>query len=377
MGRRLRQRLQQGRWVEREHRYLPLDTLRAVAFGVVFFLHAVPFPFPWGRYGVDLFFVLSGYLITSGLLRSELGSGYFSRFYLRRSLRIFPAYYATIALAMIVVPVSALPMMPWSLGYLGNIGYLFGDNWNSALAHLWSLAVEEQFYLLWPLALWLVRSTAGRWRLIAAVLLIAPALRWGFTEYWSWQAAYALLPARMDGLAIGAAVALVQSTRGVEWFVARRGRLLAAAALTGMLLVVVTRKIQFQTPPHMAIVLSVSVICFGFVVAATIGIRDTKLAALMSLGPVVYLGQISYGLYLVHVWVLYALDQHTDSWPLLLTAGGGISLVLAMLSWHFFERPINDLRHRFEARTSRPAEPAVDEPVGPDGPPRPTEPAPA
>lgn len=213
--------------------------------------------------------------------------------------------------------------------------------------------------MLWPLALWLVRTPTGRWRLIAGVILVAPVLRWFLAEFWGWPAAYALLPARMDGLAIGAGLALLQHTQGTEWFVRRRRALLTVATATGLAFLVTRKLFVWTHPLPIAVDLSLSVICYGALIAGTLGLRDTRAARVMSFGPVVYLGQISYGLYLIHRWLVDAVRQHSDNTLIVLLVTASGTAVLAMLSYHLIEKPINDQRHRFEAATSAPAEVAV------------------
>jgi len=201
-----------------------LDSVRGVAVLMVMFYHAYywgmdfsRFPriegrllqLTWvGRLGVDLFFVLSGFLITGLLLNAKSRPDYYRKFYIRRALRILPAYSATL-LVLLVTGVS-LKFIGLSLMYLSNLTPLFGV----AIAYpvLWSLAVEEHFYLLWPLA---VRNLSSRALLAgaAAVILMSPLLRWvsfelaaakGWVSYetfdYTWNSA--------DGLACGAFLAV-------------------------------------------------------------------------------------------------------------------------------------------------------------------------
>jgi peptidoglycan/LPS O-acetylase OafA/YrhL len=328
--------------VETNHRYLPLDSLRFVAVTLVFFEHAIPGGIWFGRSGVDMFFLLSGYLITGGLIRSRPGKGYFSRFYARRTLRIFPAYYLNILLAVIFLGAAALPMVPWAVVYLGNFGYsLPSVGTKGPLAHLWSLAVEEQFYLLWPLLLFFVRSLRSRWILIGAIVIVAPFVRLVFTEDFGWAWAYSMLPARADGLALGAGIALVQQQWGVQLFQAHRRALTIALGVMGVLFIAAYWAFPFATTPHMTITLSVSVIFFACVLAAALAWSGTRVASVMSFRPTVYLGQISYGLYLIHRWLIPYLQQFfSDTWMVVILAAVG-TVGLAMASFHFFETPIN------------------------------------
>jgi len=345
--------------IERKHRYLPLDALRCVAILLVFLQHAVPGGIPFGRTGVDLFFVLSGYLITGGLLRSRQTKGYFSKFYIRRALRIFPAYYLLIVATILIMPSRLDGLLPWALVYLANVGQSISGDQSSALTHLWSLGVEEQFYLLWPAALWLVRSRVGRLRLIIALVVLAPVFRFFLAEAWNWESAYTLLPARMDGLVIGAGIALAQNVYGIESFVRRRRQLLVASGIGALVMVAGTKLTTWTQTDHMVVALWVSVLFYGLAVATALAWRDTKLADLASWAPIVYIGQISYGIYLYHILVLHLLDDRIDQ-PVVVLVGGAVATVaVAMVSYHLFEKPVNDQRHRFESPSSRPAEDAV------------------
>ncbi|HEY2642539.1 MAG TPA: acyltransferase [Galbitalea sp.] len=355
--------------VETKHRYLPLDTLRFVAVTLVFFQHAIPGGIWLGRSGVDMFFLLSGFLISGGLIRSEPGNGYFSNFYGRRVLRIFPAYYLNILLAVIFMGAAAMPMVPWAVVFLGNFGYSSpGVGTLGPLAHLWSLAVEEQFYLLWPLLLFFVRSLKMRWILIGVIIVAAPFVRLGLTETFGWASAYSMLPARADGLALGAAIALAQQQWGVQLFQAHRRLLTIAAGIMALVFLGAYWAFPFPTTPHMTITLSASVIFFGCVLAATIAWSGTRVATAMSFRPIVYLGQISFGIYLIHRWLIPYLQQFiAQTWLVVIIAAVG-TVGLAMLSFQFFETPISRWGRRAlwrrESRAS--SNQTADTPTGAD-----------
>ncbi|MDQ1528284.1 MAG: hypothetical protein QOH77_74 [Actinomycetota bacterium] len=343
--------------VETNHRYLPLDTLRFVAVSLVFFQHAIPGGIWIGRSGVDMFFLLSGYLITGGLIRSEPGRGYFSKFYARRVLRIFPAYYLNILLAVIFMGAAALPMVPWALVFLSNFGYSSsGVGTLGPLAHLWSLAVEEQFYLLWPLLLFFVRSARMRWILIGVIIVAAPFIRLELTEMVNWASAYSMLPARADGLALGAAIALAQQQWGPQLFQAHRRLLTVATGIMALVFLGASWAFPFPTTPNMTITLSASVVLFGCVLAATIAWSGTRVATAMSFRPTVYLGQISYGIYLIHRWLIPYLQQYiAETWMVVIVAAVG-TVGLAMVSFHFFETPISRWGKGLLSRRSLPAD---------------------
>ena len=144
--------------------YFPqLDALRAIAVFFVLLEHWVPGTywfkiFPYGMAGVTLFFVLSGFLITRILLRSRIKSESLNQsklhslkqFYIRRTLRIFPIYYITIFILLIFNINNIRQIFFWFLTYTSNIYFYLIQNWAGSLSHLWTLAVEEQFYIIWP-----------------------------------------------------------------------------------------------------------------------------------------------------------------------------------------------------------------------------------
>jgi peptidoglycan/LPS O-acetylase OafA/YrhL len=210
----------------------PLDGLRAVAVLMVLLAHfkeATPRRtwevFHQGGFGVYLFFVLSGFLITRILLSEKSKPGYFRNFYARRTLRIFPLYYGVLALQFWVL----LPLFPtpriladapyqgwlWAYGY--NIltavkgHYLFASDW-MVLGHFWSLAVEEQFYLVWPLIV-LALSRESLLKLCIGIVALTPILRLGFyiagaNQYWVTM----FTICQMDSLALGAMLACFESS---------------------------------------------------------------------------------------------------------------------------------------------------------------------
>lgn len=138
--------------------YMPhLDGLRAFAVGLVIYSHWMPghyqFKLPWGSAGVQLFFVLSGFLITGILLRCRTSVARLSAlraFYVRRILRIFPLFYCVLLLAYVLNIEPVRETVFWHLPYLSNFYFFSIGRWDGDISHFWSLAVEEQFYLFWP-----------------------------------------------------------------------------------------------------------------------------------------------------------------------------------------------------------------------------------
>src|SRR5436190_3454423 len=235
--------------------HLPvLDGLRGLAVMMVLVFHFVGQMLPtngverailgvtkYGLLGVDLFFVLSGFLITGILYDAHNKPHYFRNFYMRRLLRIFPLYYGVLALVFFVAPLIPLLRGPtldylvdrqaWAWLYAVNIYIAEQGDWSfSYLEHFWSLAIEEHFYLFWPVVVFLL---ARRPRALIAVSLAAAlcamlARLTGSLMGLSWWTTYVLTPFRLDGLALGAFLAVMaRQPDGVERLVRAVPRVVA------------------------------------------------------------------------------------------------------------------------------------------------------
>jgi peptidoglycan/LPS O-acetylase OafA/YrhL len=219
-----------------------LDGMRGLAILLVILLHWDPFSHAWGinipyylRFfrigwiGVDLFFVLSGFLITGILLRSKGAVGYFKNFYIRRTLRIFPLYYTFLALSLIVLPNWSwftshyrYTMLPWGEFsywlFLSNFAHGIGLAKHGFLVVTWSLSIEEQFYLVWPLLVARYSQNTLQ-RIILIYLCIVPLLRasllFGLGN--SVLLVDYCTPLRLDGLLSGSLVAIVWQTKNHPW----------------------------------------------------------------------------------------------------------------------------------------------------------------
>jgi peptidoglycan/LPS O-acetylase OafA/YrhL len=328
-----------------------IDGLRAIAVVPVVLYHYGVAGFGGGFVGVDVFFVISGFLITS-LIEAEIGEGRFSivSFYERRVRRILPALIALIAICFVAALFILFPtdLERFVTSVIG--ASLFGSNfvfWREAgyfdsgadlkpLLHTWSLGVEEQYYLLFPALLWALR-TASRGLLIAILALLSLA---SFVDsVWGVSAApvatFFLLPARFWELGLGALLAL----GAVPALKSRPGSTTVAVLGLGLIAASVAL-LTTDTPfPGLAAVAP----CLGtaLVIYAGIGIAS-PVAAVLSLRPIVFVGLLSYSLYLWH-WPLYVFGKYGQfdgigwtSKAFLIAA----SFLLAFLSWRFVETPI-------------------------------------
>lgn len=322
-----------------------------------------------GWIGVDLFFVLSGFLITGILLETVGRDGYFRSFYIRRVLRIFPLYYAALAVFAFAVhglgierigpPSTTAEVAHWL--YLQNWLPLFGVEWTRPLAHFWSLGVEEQFYLCWP-ALVLIFARTGRVdRLCLWTIALAVTMRLMFWAAGVSEAGNFATVTRIDTLAIGGYLACLQ--RGASGPRLSRPLLKAGlAASAAMGIAVALWGGSFYRPTNSSIflfgLLPVAIF-FGATLGLTlVGDGLSPWNRLLRSRPLTEIGRVSYGIYVVHWPLVLALEP---VWPQLpggfwaqqvsfFTAIVMASSVLASISFYAFERPFLDLKDRLAPR---------------------------
>jgi len=344
-----------------------LDGLRAVAVAAVAWSHWLPdwqFGVPLGA-GVHLFFVLSGFLITRillGLRAAPDRGAAIGRFYLRRALRLFPAFYLVLGVAAWADVPLARATWPWHAGYLSNLFIASEAEWQGHLSHFWSLAVEEQFYLLWP---WLVVVVPGRWLpgLIGGTVLAGPAARLVAAGRGLDESFWALVPAgSADSLGLGAWLAWAMWHRPAAEPALARGPV-AGLAVTGWLALAAGDRL---TPLPAALASWRQVlqgIVFAWLVAgATRGFSGGG-GALLGHAAVRVLGRISYGVYLIHAFapvVVHAVarvlgaDGLVPAGPFARAALYAATTVgLAAAMWRLVERPWLGLKSRVPyARTA-------------------------
>ena len=356
-----------------------LDGLRFYAFLGVFVCHTLPFdgtlyrrfhlPIPWlwgaiaksGAAGVDLFFALSAFLITSLLLREREETGGISlrRFYLRRILRIWPLYFLLIAVGVVLAHTMTQQSLPWYYvaGYL-----LFVGNWvhavfgrpESVCSPLWTVSIEEQFYLIWPL---LMKMLGRRGMIVAAIVtfLLATVCRLGFMLAGSSGGfLYYGSVCRCDSLALGILLALFSDrlprlTRGA------RSLLLAG----GLLAWVASSAWLNEQPGPVDIRMVLGRLIVSLAAGAILYACLHSHSKLVRGAWVVELGKISYGLYLLHltgILIMLRLLHPVWGWPLLTTKGLGfvMTVVLALVSYRWIESPFLRLKDKFATVLSRP-----------------------
>ena len=344
--------------------YVPsLDGLRTIAVGLVIAFHLAVPGLGSGFAGVDVFFVLSGYLITAGLLAdtAKHGRPRFARFWQRRFQRLLPA--ATLVLLAVLTYATLLAPYyrrtaladdtAWTSVYLANWHfmqantYFSSDGTSSPLLHMWSLAVEEQFYFAWPLLIGLVALLVRRGGSVTKpllaltlVLILASVVALGVLyDPAGADRSYMGTDTKAFEPLLGALLAVLVTNPAVREAIGARHRLLATAG--GVVAVAV---LPFLTGPSGfyfyggALLLSLGVVC---VIAALICGPSTALSQFLSWAPMAYLGRISYGLYLWHwPWAVWLDVTHGVFKPLPAGIALAGTLASAVASYHLVEQPI-------------------------------------
>jgi peptidoglycan/LPS O-acetylase OafA/YrhL len=339
--------------VLRLERFPVLDGFRALAVGIVVFYHG-GFALP-GDLGVTAFFVLSGFLITHLLLVEHAKSGRISLrgFYMRRTLRIFPAYYAFFAASLLM---DAWISKPWdgqqilsALTYTVNYYNAFHLH-QGPITHAWSLAVEEQFYLLWPLAFLALLRFGGIVALRRGLLLcIAFVAVWRtalfLTGVIGVHYAYNSFETRMDSLAIGCLVAVLARSPRFHRVADGSGRWAVLPILTLGVLFLVRSAPEVW---HFTIGFTVESMLLGLLLVQLLVLHSSWVASWLDWRPVAYVGALSYPLYLWHKVGFGLGDGFGGSFGFQFTLGIVFSLVIAAGSYHLLERPVMSLRGPIE-----------------------------
>jgi peptidoglycan/LPS O-acetylase OafA/YrhL len=350
--------------------YPALDGLRGLAILLVVVYHNFGFIdiFFFGWLGVDLFFVLSGFLITDILLKTLGNKKYLYNFYMRRMLRIFPLFYLCLVLFLIVIPRMNPPFdlsyytdnQVWLWTYMQNWLYIFKDSKGaSALHHLWSLSVEEQFYLVWPLVILLLRKPPYLMVFIMALLLAALGLR-----LWIWNNEMADLAyfnlytfTRIDGLCIGCMIALLQR---INTGFLKKYTTVIVLFFAGLnfAFFFINRNNQFSFP-YLAIVgYTTFAMIFGLLVNEAVTGNSKLVNFIFNIPLLKFFGRISYSFYVLHWPVFLLLSPWLYTWVRGMVSGSMLPVAVALLatltgigiswlSYRYFESYFLKMKDRF------------------------------
>jgi peptidoglycan/LPS O-acetylase OafA/YrhL len=332
--------------------YMPqLDGLRAILVLAVVFTHYYPEPYwPlgifWAPLAVRCFFVLSGFLITTILLRDIAQAQSFlpayGRFIARRALRLYPILLVSLLATAALGVAGTRETLPWHLFYLTNfyMAPLSLAEWPGGFGHLWSLATEEQFYLVWPLLIFLI-PRSGLPKLLLAMILLAPVLRIAWTAFgFGETGGYVLAPASMDALALGALIATARPT----------ARTLLLIGLTGLAIwaACTVFKLPYRADDMISLIIAHAggtgaALFFMWLVTRTADGFSGIVGYALNNAVLRYVGSISYGIYILHNMVPYAsgFSPHMNF---------AATVVLAALSWHLIERPIMRMGRQLSPR---------------------------
>lgn len=356
--------------------YLPqLDSIRALAVLLVVLSHYWKEMNTWyffsGRTGVLIFFMISGYLITGILLNSrDKASGnrsvqlhIWKRFFQRRALRIFPLYYAVLLLMYMLGFPDVRQYLWWHLAYLTNVLVTVEGQWFSNISHFWSLAIEEQFYIFWPAVILFLPDRFLRW-LLLSFLAVAPLFRLLMLVLGKEEIGLWVLPLSVvDSLGLGALFAHLNYNQADETISLRNFSLCLTYA--GLALVFLFSGLIF--PVHNYFYLSKAsvflydtsiILSFSGLLIYILQLRKGWGMSILTFRPLVYIGKISYGIYIFHLPVMtitpklflffnraafyYSLNrvEKTFLW-------GFITLFFSVLSWVLFESRLNHLKRYF------------------------------
>lgn len=348
-------------------RAVQLDGLRAIAMMAICWDHWCPAA--WPRvfpFEVFLFFflVLTGYLITGSLLRerdrSEARGGAWKwealkTYQVRRGLRILAPYYAALALAWLVWAPDVHAALPWYVFHLSNIHMAYLEAWPSGTNHFWSLAMQQQFYLIWPFVIWFLPK---KWLPFGLVLfaVVGPATRLMYDFFHHWFARPEVVTwAAFDYFGIGGLLALAVH-RGMP-LESRNLRLLSVAGLMGYLAIYGTHEMggpTFGLRPVQQTFLAIA-LC-GFIAAGSVGMSG-DVGKFLENPRILRIGQVSYGIYLFHniaplvsgkiFWFLWdAPFQNTAGDLLRIFIYAAVTWALTLASWRWIEQPLQGVREK-------------------------------
>jgi peptidoglycan/LPS O-acetylase OafA/YrhL len=367
---------------------LALDGLRGLAILLVIphnadtFSHSAAWLWPLeqlahaGWIGVQLFFVLSGFLITRNLLATRHRADYLPGFFLRRVLRIFPLYFLTLLLFLVLLPL----LVPFSAGALASHDnqvwlWTFTSNWAqphglevSGYSHFWSLAVEEQFYLLWPFVVLLAVGPRLLWICLGLVLVALVSRALLVHAGAKPELAYMYTHCRMDALALGAAVATLARNRSwSQWLVVRARLVLLLSVLSFAVTAWVTHTLAVYDPRTLSFGQTLLALSFAAVIALLAALpadHPGLLRRALESRALRTVGRVSFAMYVFHLPLTVAFGDSLEraleftgqarplAYALVVIL---LTFLAALASWHLLEKHFLALKTRLAPMNPAPA----------------------
>lgn len=341
-----------------------LDGLRGIAALIVMLFHIFPNHFKFGWMGVDLFFVLSGFLITGILLESK-GSPYYYRNYLaKRSLRIFPLYYFFLIVFFIVFPLVGYSDSIYNYDYLSSSQswyWLYIQNWRiffdahypgeDIISHFWSLAIEEQFYIFWPFVIYfLPKDKVMQTCLFLIMVSIVTRLYLFLGVEMDFIKIYVFTFSRLDALAVGGLLAgMVRNEKWLAWL--KQYSLWILIISGGIVLATMGLNRSFDFYYFTTYGFTVLAVFFGSSLLLVLSTNRFNIAKTIAESkPLTFFGKYSYGLYVYHVPVLrICMHELKDvvGRSVMLVIAFILSIVVAYISYHLIEKHFLKLKSRF------------------------------
>jgi peptidoglycan/LPS O-acetylase OafA/YrhL len=350
--------------------YPALDGLRGIAIILVICCHNLNFfpHFEFGWVGVDLFFVLSGFLITDILLKTKDAKNFIQNFYIRRILKIFPLYYGVLLLFFVIAPALQSLQIQYNYYHTNQaMLWLHLNNWlciintrptdNMLVNHFWSLSVEEQFYLVWPILILTVKNTRVLGQIAYLILITCVLCR--FSSWLYFGSGYTNFcfqyMTRLDGLCVGSLIAIWRC--GSYEQTKRNIIRLALGAFGFHIVLIILTKTVFNNVPHFPFLGYTTIaVIFGIIVFLAIEKRNFYSKLLLENKVIKYIGKISYGLYVYHwpilaLFKIYLLNTLTNKgftphsgYIMVSLIALAVAVLLSSLSYYLFEKKLLALK---------------------------------
>lgn len=294
-----------------------LDGVRGLAILLVLLFHLFKYISLTniGWIGVDLFFVLSGFLITGILLNTKTQNKYFISFIGKRALRIFPLYYLFLTIFFLILPLSSMSLyiddytflhdnQKWFWTYTQNWYAAFSDNWqeDNIISHFWSLAIEEQFYIFWPLVVYF-SSKKNLLKIIGILILLSISARFFFVlNQYNWITSYISTIARLDNLCIGSALAVIIRNRSLIYYLNKYSYFIFYLSLLILLAIVIsTGSILMTNKYFLTFGFTIIAIFFSCIILISLSSHQNNIIRkILSMPIFTFLGKYSYGIYIYH-----------------------------------------------------------------------------